>query len=71
MTWSGYPESFEAWWERHGKPYEAAVVANGDTPWSADPEKRAAIAKRLGLSESTPPMELRRALWERRVRKAA
>lgn len=59
-------ETFEEWWERHGQPYEAAVIAGDGTPWPMDPEKRAATAERLGLPESTDPMMLRRALWERR-----
>lgn len=59
---------FEEWFEKYGKPYEAAVVANGGTPWPLDPVKRAGVAKRLGLPEDTDPMDLRRALWERSKR---
>lgn len=63
--------TFEDWWERSGQHYEAAVIEAGGTPWVADPKKRAAIAKRLGLPENTPDMELRRALWERRNHQGA
>jgi hypothetical protein len=64
-------ESFAEWWERHGQPYEAAVIAGGGTPWPLDPVKAAAAAERLGLPENTDPMDLRRALWERRNGTAA
>lgn len=59
-------DAFTAWWEKHGQPYEAAVIERGGTPWPLDPVKRAATAERLGLPDDTDPMELRRALWERR-----
>lgn len=64
----GYrPElSFEEWFAKHGQPYEAAVIVGGGTPWPMDPEKSAAVAERIGLPADTDPMELRRALWERR-----
>ncbi|ABG98330.1 hypothetical protein RHA1_ro06557 [Rhodococcus jostii RHA1] len=65
------PATFEAWWERHGQQYEAAVIEGGGTPWPLDPEKRAETAKRLGLPDDTNPMTLREALWMRRNRKAA
>ena len=58
--------SFEEYWEISGSRYETAVIENGGTPWPLDPEKRAATAERLGLPDDTDPMELRRALWERR-----
>lgn len=58
--------TFEQWYERHGHAYEAAVIAGGGTPWPLDPDKRAAITERLGLPADTEPMQLRRALWERR-----
>jgi hypothetical protein len=58
--------TFEEWWEMHGSAYEAAVIENGGTPWPLDPEKRGVIADRLELPDDTDPMELRRALWERR-----
>lgn len=64
------PETFAGWWEKHGQPYEAAVIAGGGTPWPLDPDKRAATAEILGLAEDTDPMELRRALWERRTRRS-
>lgn len=57
--------TFETWWERAGKPYEAAVIEQGGTPWVADPEQRKGIAKRLGLPIDADDMTLRRALWER------
>ena len=57
---------FDTWWERHGQPYEAAVIAGGGTPWLLDPVKRADTAERLGIPADTDPMELRRARWERR-----
>ncbi|MCV7150683.1 hypothetical protein [Mycolicibacterium pyrenivorans] len=69
MSWER-PETFEEWFEKCGKPYEAAVVANGGTPWTEDPEKRAATAQRLGLPADTDPTELRRALWERRSKRS-
>lgn len=66
---SDRPElTFERWFEKHGQPYEAAVIAGGGTPWPMDPEKRAAVAGQLGLPVDTGPMELRRALWARRHR---
>lgn len=64
-------ESFDEWWDRFGQPYEATVIANGGTPWPLDTEKRAATATNLALPADTDPMELRRALWKRRNRKAA
>ncbi|MFZ3294217.1 MAG: hypothetical protein WA622_27080 [Mycobacterium sp.] len=33
-------EHFEHWWDKHGEPYHAAVIANGDTPWTADLDER-------------------------------
>ena len=63
------PRTFEEWWERHGQPDEAAVIANGGTPWPLDPEKRAVVVERLGLPADIDPMELRRMLWERGHRK--
>lgn len=63
-------ETFEQYLER-SEPYNAAVRAAGDLPWFEDPEKRAEIAEQLGLPTDTDPMELRKALWERRNRKAA
>jgi hypothetical protein len=62
---------FDTWWEKSGQHWEAACIANGGTPWPLDPAKRAANAKWLGLPEDTDPMELRRALYERRNRNAA
>lgn len=56
---------FDLWWQRSGERYEAAVLAAGDLPWALDPEKRIAVAERLGLPHDTDPMELRRALWQR------
>jgi hypothetical protein len=67
---TGAPQSFEEWWDKHGTPYEAAVVAGGGTPWALDPVKRAATAAQLGLPEDTDPMELRRALWARRYKRS-
>jgi hypothetical protein len=66
----GTPETFEEWFEKHGQPYEAAVIANGGKPWPLDAEKRAAAAAKLGLPHDTEPMELRRALWERRNKRS-
>lgn len=63
--------TFDSWWGRQGSRYEAAVIANGDTPWPLDPEKRAAIAELLGLPEDIDPMELRRAVWHRRYRRGS
>lgn len=63
--------SFERWWETSGRHYEAAVIANGDTPWPLSPEKRAATAARLGLPADTDPMELRKALYERRGKRGS
>uniref|UniRef100_A0AB39U256 Tail assembly chaperone n=1 Tax=Mycolicibacterium phage Alyssa1 TaxID=3240801 RepID=A0AB39U256_9CAUD len=59
--------TFEQYLER-SEPYFAAVREAGDLPWFEDPEKRAAAAVKLGLSAETDPLELRRALWERRNR---
>jgi hypothetical protein len=64
-------KSFDTWWEESGQHWEAACIANGGTPWPLDLAKRAANAKRLGLPADTDPMELRRALYERRNRNAA
>ncbi len=50
---------------------EGQACSRVPTPWPLDPEKRAANAKRLGLPEDTDPMELRRALWERRNKRNA
>lgn len=61
--------SFEEWFAKYGKPYEAAVIAGGGTPWPMDPEKSSEVAKRLGLPADTDPMELRRALWARSSRR--
>lgn len=63
--------TFEDWWQSHGQPYESAVLEAGGTPWPLDPVKRARTAERLGLPEDTDPMELRRALWERRNNRSA
>lgn len=71
MRPAGAPETFVAWWERSGQPYEAAVIKNGGTPWPLDPVKRGAMAERLGLPEDTDAMVLRRALWERRNGRSA
>jgi hypothetical protein len=64
-------KSFDTWWERSGQHYEQAVIDAGGTPWPLDPEKRRAVAARLGLPVDTDPMELRRALWARRNRSEA
>ncbi|KLI04074.1 MULTISPECIES: hypothetical protein [Mycolicibacterium] len=69
MSWER-PQTFADWWQLCGQPYEAAVIANGGTPWVEDPEKRAATAESLGLPADTDPMELRRALWERRNKRS-
>lgn len=58
--------TFGRWWQKHGLPYEQAVIRNGGVPWPMDPEKRAATADLLALPVDTPDMELRRALYERR-----
>ena len=61
--------TFEEWWEKYGKPYEAAVIAGGGTPWPLDPEKRSKLVERMGLPADIDSMELRRMLWERGHRK--
>ena len=47
-------------------PYFDAIRDAGDVPWFEDPEKRSAIISGLGLPADIEPIELRRALWERR-----
>jgi hypothetical protein len=64
-------KDFDTWWHESGQHWEAACIEAGGTPWVLDPEKRTATAERLGLPEDTDPMELRRALFERRNRNAA
>lgn len=34
---------FLAWWEKYGKPYEAAVLEAGGTPWTTDMNERKAL----------------------------
>lgn len=58
-------ETFEEY-EARSASYFDAVREAGDLPWFEDPEKRAPALSVLGLPEDTPPIELRRALWERR-----
>jgi hypothetical protein len=48
------------------EPYFAAVQEAGDLPWFDHPEKRAAAIERLELTGDVEPMELRRALFDRR-----
>uniref|UniRef100_A0AB39U2N4 Uncharacterized protein n=11 Tax=unclassified Caudoviricetes TaxID=2788787 RepID=A0AB39U2N4_9CAUD len=60
-------ETFEQYLER-SEPYFAAIREAGDLPWFEDTEKRAATAVRLGLAADAEPLEVRRALWERRSR---
>jgi hypothetical protein len=31
---------FEHWWAKYREPYQAAVIANGDTPFTADLDER-------------------------------
>lgn len=64
-------KDFETWWRQSGQPYEDAVIEAGGMPWPLDPAKRARTAATLGLHEDTDPMELRRALWERRNKRSA
>jgi len=33
-------EHWQHWWLEHGAPYQAAVTANGDEPWSTDINER-------------------------------
>jgi hypothetical protein len=33
-------EHFQHWWAKYGEPYQAAVIANGDTPFTADLDER-------------------------------
>ncbi|BBY62189.1 hypothetical protein [Mycolicibacterium helvum] len=49
--------AFLTWWETHGQPYEAAVIANGDTPWTADIEQRRELFMRR-YQRSEPPKGL-------------
>ncbi len=46
----------------------AVVREAGDLPWFEDTDRKAKVAARLGLPEDTDPMDLRRALWQRRNR---
>lgn len=65
----GTPETFDDWWQSAGQAYEVAVVARGGTPWPHDPDKRAAVAARLGLPIDTDAAALREALWNHRNKK--
>lgn len=60
--------AFDRYLER-SEPYFDAVRAAGDKPWFEDPEKRAPALAALGLPVDTPPIELRRAMYERGHRK--
>jgi hypothetical protein len=31
---------FQHWWAKYGEPFQSAVIANGDDPWTQDIEKR-------------------------------
>jgi hypothetical protein len=33
-------EHFLFWWAKYGEPYQAAVIANGDTEWTAHLDER-------------------------------
>ncbi|ORB73130.1 hypothetical protein BST44_16320 [Mycobacterium scrofulaceum] len=59
--------SFEEYLAR-SEAYMAVVREAGDLPWFEDTDRKAKVAARLGLPEDTDPMDLRRALWQRRNR---
>lgn len=48
--------------------YNAAIREAGDLPWWADPSRRAAVCRRIGIPEDTEPAEVRRALFQRHRR---
>jgi hypothetical protein len=39
-------DHWEHWWLKFGEPYQAAVIANGDTPWTTDLDERAELFAR-------------------------
>lgn len=45
---------FEHWWAKYGEPYQAAVIANGDTPWTADVDERRELFMRRYLNPEAP-----------------
>jgi hypothetical protein len=34
---------WQRWWEKHGEPYQAAVIEAGGIPWTTDVEERKAL----------------------------
>lgn len=46
--------TFQTWWDTYGQPYEAAVIANGGTPWTADLDERREVWMRR-YSRPEPP----------------
>ncbi|WP_322859549.1 hypothetical protein U8D42_17255 [Mycobacterium europaeum] len=48
---------FEAWWENYGQPYEAAVIEQGGTPWTASIEERQKLWARR-YERPAPPIGL-------------
>lgn len=51
-------EHFEHWWNKYGQPYEAAVIAAGETPWTTDVEKRREVFLRRYIRPDPPALNL-------------
>lgn len=49
--------AFQTWWTTYGQPYEAAVIANGGTPWTTSIEERRAFWMRR-YTRPAPPQGL-------------
>lgn len=65
------PENDYRDWEKYLELSELyfAVVRENGVPWFEDVKKRAPVLKLLGLPVDTPPLTLRKALWQRRHNK--
>lgn len=57
-------DAFSRWLVRH-EAYDAAIRADGDSPWYERPDHLARVTAQLGLPEGTPAIDVRRALWDR------
>lgn len=56
--------TFEEYLDR-SEAYFAVVREDGDLAWFDCPERSAKVAARLGLPADTPPIDVRRALFNR------